>query len=223
MMTTWNEEVGRPFIDMTQDRLTLSASFDLDTDLINSISGSYIFSDYYHGEWEDADELGTAFDLESQETRWEIAHNAIADFSGIIGFQINIDELTLPEGESSYTGNNITGVDTDKNALFILEEKSLSEALTWELGGRVESVSHELTGNTTKTNRDFDALSGSTSLVYDYSDEYKLAASFNYSERAPSGEELYSNGLHHGTGTISRGDDSLDLEKSTGWDLSIRK
>ena len=29
-------------------------------------------------------------------------------------------------------------------------------------------------------------------LVYDYSDEYNLAASFNYSERAPSGEELYS-------------------------------
>ena len=68
-MKEHEEEVGRPFIDMSKDRLTLSASFDLDTDLINSISGSYIFSDYYHGEWEDADELGTAFDLESQETQ----------------------------------------------------------------------------------------------------------------------------------------------------------
>ena len=217
------EEVGRPFIDMTQDRLTLSASFDLDTDLINSISGSYIFSDYYHGEWEDADELGTAFDLESQETRWEIAHSAIADFSGIVGFQINIDELTLPEVESSYAGNNITGVDTDKSALFILEEKSLTEALQWEVGGRVESTSHELTGNTTKRNRDYDAVSGSTSLIYDYSDDFKLAASFNYSERAPSGEELYSNGVHHATGTHITGDDSLGLEISKGWDFSIKK
>ena len=217
------EEVGRPFIDLNQDRLTLTASFELDTELIDSISGNYVFSDYYHGEWEDADELGTAFDLESQETRWEIAHKTIADFSGIIGFQINIEELTLPEVESSYAGNNITGVDTDKSALFIFEEKPLSDALIWELGARIESTSHDLTGTTDKSNRDFDAVSGSSSLIYDYSDDYKLAASFNYSERAPSGEELYSHGVHHATGTYIWGDDSLDIEKSTGWDLSLKK
>lgn len=218
------EEVGRPFIDLTQDRYLFDANFTIDSNFIDEISASYVFSDYYHGEYEAADELGTAFDLESHETRWELKHKEMAGFRGVVGVQANLADLSLPSVESSFANNNITNVDTERKALFIVEDKPLNDTLTWEIGGRVEDTSHEVSGNGhTVSDRDFDAVSGSTSIVYDYSEDYKVAAIVNYSERAPTAEELYENGLHHGTGSYIIGSDSLDLEKSTGLDLAFKK
>ena len=175
-----------------------------------SLSASYSYSDYYHGEWEEPTELGVAYDLESHETRWELLHNEFGGFFGVLGFQINDEGLSLPTDESSFANSNITDIDTEVKALFLVEEKALSNALSWEIGGRVEDTSHDVSGNSpTANNTEFDAVSGSTSLIYDVSENFKLAANVSYSERAPTREELYSNGVHHGTHTYDRGDDSL--------------
>lgn len=218
------EEIARPFIDVEQDRIVLDSEFTLGSELLETLSASYSYSDYYHGEWEEPTELGVAYDLVSHETRWELLHNELAGFVGVLGFQVNVEDMNLPTDESSFANSNITDIDTETKALFLVEEKALSNALSWEIGGRVEDTTHDVSGsNPTANNTDFEAVSGSTSLIYDVSENYKLSANVSYSERAPTREELYSNGVHHGTHSYDRGDDSLGLEESTGVDISIKK
>ena len=53
--------------------------------------------------------------------------------------------------------------------------------------------------------------------------DYAVALSLAHTERAPSGQELYSNGTHVATASFEIGDQNLDPERSLGIDLNIRK
>ena len=218
------EEIHSPFIELEQTRFIVDGEWALNSDLVESVSGGYIYSDYEHGEYEEPGELGTAFELESHETRWELKHHAISGFEGILGIQLNLDELNTPTDESIYHENGVNNIDSTKFALFLAEEKPLSDKLRWEIGGRLEATDFEVTGPApTVSDRDFTAFSIATAVVYDLSNDYSISGNISYSERAPSMEELYSRGAHHGTESFGIGDDTLDNEESVGIDIALRK
>jgi iron complex outermembrane receptor protein len=50
-----------------------------------------------------------------------------------------------------------------------------------------------------------------------------MALSVAHSERAPNGQELFTNGPHIATGAFEVGDSNLDTERSIGTDLTLRK
>ena len=217
-------EVHSPFIDLEQSRFIVDGEWDLSSDFFESISGGYVYSDYEHGEYEEPGELGTAFEMESHETRWELKHQAISGFEGIFGIQLNLDEMNTPTAESIFAENGVDNVDSTKFALFLVEEKALSDNLRWEFGSRLETTDYEVSGAAPAVrDRDFTSFSISTAVVYDLSDDYALTGNIAYSERAPAMEELYSNGAHHATESYIIGNDDLDNEESVGIDIGIRK
>lgn len=213
-----------PFIKLEQNRFVLEGQRKLDAEYIDSISGSYAYADYEHSEFEAPGVLGTGFELNAHETRWELKHTPTAGLQGVLGFQYNLDEVHTPTAESIFKGNNVNRVNNNRKALFILEEMPLREDLRWEVGARVEWSDYDVSGAApTVRNRNFTALSGSTGLTLNLSKEYSLSGNFAYAERAPAAEELYSNGVHEATESYTIGRDSLNKEESLGFDVTLRR
>ena len=65
-------------------------------------------------------------------------------------------------------------------------------------------------------------MSGSLGFAYEVQTGWRLGLNTSYTQRAPSAEELYSNGPHAGTQAFERGDPSFRLEKSKGLELTLR-
>ena len=70
---------------------------------------------------------------------------------------------------------------------------------------------------------EFVPLSASAGLVYEFLKDTAAALTLNYSERAPTTEELYARGVHDATFQYLIGDPHLGKEKQLGVDLSVRR
>lgn len=63
----------------------------------------------------------------------------------------------------------------------------------------------------------FQNLSGTTGLLYPISDKLSLKSNLGLAWRSPSVNELYSDGLHHGSATYELGNADLKSEKGLKW------
>lgn len=63
----------------------------------------------------------------------------------------------------------------------------------------------------------FHNVSGSLGLVYPIDNRWNFRSNLGTAWRPPTVNELYSDGLHHGTGTYEYGDSTLHSEKSLKW------
>src|SRR3546814_9782122 len=70
--------------------------------------------------------------------------------------------------------------------------------------------------------RAFNSLSGALGLSYQLADGLKVSVSGSRSERAPSPEELLSDGPHAATQAYERGDPTFGKETSWGGEASIK-
>ncbi|RYE72836.1 MAG: TonB-dependent receptor, partial [Oxalobacteraceae bacterium] len=148
-------------------------------------------------------------------------HEKWGPIQGTFGFQTERsdfqaigDEKFLPE------------VLTKTNAAFIFEELQLNQQFRLEAGLRFDHISAEAGADPDfgpSREREFDSLSGSFGVVYEPDENYVVALSSSWSERAPTYQELYAGGPHVATGAFEVGDDSLSQEQAFGLDLSLRK
>jgi iron complex outermembrane receptor protein len=65
--------------------------------------------------------------------------------------------------------------------------------------------------------------SASFGALWSFTPGYALGSTLSYAQRAPTAEELYSNGAHHPTETFDIGSSSLKKETSQNIDLSLQK
>ena len=70
--------------------------------------------------------------------------------------------------------------------------------------------------------RSFGGLSGAAGLSYQIADGLKFSVSGSHSERAPSPEELLSDGPHAATQAYERGNPNFDKETSWGGEASLK-
>lgn len=66
-------------------------------------------------------------------------------------------------------------------------------------------------------NRTFHNVSGTAGLQYQFSTAFKLKSNLGLAWRAPSANELYSDGLHHGSGIYEVGNPAMKSEKGIKW------
>jgi len=69
-------------------------------------------------------------------------------------------------------------------------------------------------GEVVSTITQYDAFSGSMGAVVKVSEKFSLKVNLATAWKAPTANELYSNGLHHGSATVEIGDQNLGREKS---------
>ena len=178
---------------------------------IESVNLRLGFNDYEHSEIEPNGEVATLFKNEAFEARLEFVH-ALADAKHVWGLQFAEREFSV-SGEEAF----VPPVDSENAGIFWLSERDLN-IISLEMGLRLENVKHTPEGAAKK---DFTALAGSAGAIYPINDEFTLTANFGYAERAPVGEELFSNGPHLATGRFEIGTASLDKETVFRTDLIL--
>ncbi|MFM8916860.1 MAG: TonB-dependent receptor, partial [Bacteroidota bacterium] len=161
-------------------------------------------------------ELSYEITSKSAELLWD--HNTTSKVSGLIGLnfmhQANTFEgrMFIPNYESLNTG-------------FFITEKFTSGDFAIEAGARYDfrnlDVYMRRSGEVVKDPFDYRALSGMLSGKWDYSDSTSVLLSISTGWRPPGVNELYSNGLHHGSAAVEIGNKSLAEERSLGANLSF--
>lgn len=209
------------YIDMKQDKGLLGSSLAIDGDILQTLNIDAGYADYTHSEIDPASgqRLATFNDRE-WDARGEAILGAVGPFSSAaIGMQLqNRDFSALGEGK-----NYLQPTQTNSRAGFGFAESKLSQALTLQLGARVESVNVEGTPlSDQKTSLDFTPVSGSVGLLFDASQTLKLGLTLSSTARAPAQTELFARGPHDGPATYETGDPSLGIERANSVEASVR-
>jgi len=213
------EEEGTPFIELEQTRYDFEAGLEDPLPGFTSLNLRVVYNDYEHAEIEPSGEVATNFDNEAWDMRLELNHAEVAGFEGAVGFQITDKEFSAL-GEEAF----IDPVDTNVLAAFWVGQRDF-EGFSLETGVRVERVDQkpagpgrpeqlEFFGLTALDNEDFTLFSGSVGLVIPLAPDWQLGLQADYSQRAPTPEELYSFGDHLATQAFEIGDPNLDQEEA---------
>lgn len=205
------EEEGPVRIDMQQTRYDLAAGLETDFDLARKLSLRTGYTDYEHVELE-GDEIGTQFDNDQTDVRLEVEHAPIGAWRGVYGFTWGDRDFSAI-GEEAFVPPN----QTDSFALFLIETAQF-DAWSIESGLRWESQDIELDNG---ISRDHDTFSFSLAGRYQVAEHWSMLLRFDRAQRAPSAEELFSDGPHVATGTFEIGDAGLDEETSQQFELGL--
>jgi iron complex outermembrane receptor protein len=208
-------------IDAKRRRVDVRGELRQAGTFVDSITTRMGITDYNHTEYEGA-EAGTYFSQNAFEGRLDMKHSAVASITGTWGLQLQANDFEA-EGEEAYQ----PPTKARTYSLFVLEEAPVSESVTFQLGGRFDWSDLDTTGfdaiQDDDQSRFFTTFSQSAGAVWDVTDQYSLALSVAHSERAPNGQELFTNGPHVATGSFEVGDQNLETERSLGTDLTLRK
>ena len=207
------------FVDLYQTRLDVRGAFYKPLPLIKEIDWRFAWSDYEHTEYEDGAD-NTAFKNEGYDFRLEVKHEKIAGMEGVVGFQSERSDFFVA-GAEAYLPPSLT----ESNSLFFFEDITRGP-LSFQFGGRYDHIETRSRDNDvfgSSRQRSFDNVSGSAGVVFNASDEYASAFTITYSERAPTAQELFSNGDHAATSTFEVGNFGLGVEHAISFDLNLRK
>lgn len=170
--------------------------------------------DYNHEEIE-GETVGTRFDNRWSELRVDGVHEPVLGLSGSVGLHW-IDREFAASGEEAF----VEPTATTRIAAYFFEQ-SVPDPLGVELGVRLENQDTR-SSDPALPDRDFDTLSAAAGLVVRVSPSWSATANLTRSERAPTAEELYSDGPHAATFSYEIGDPTLAPEVGTGVDLTLR-
>ncbi len=159
-------------------------------------------SRYEHTELE-GDEVGTVFESRGSEARLESIHQPIAGWKGAWGLQYGRRDFSAV-GEEAFVPPSLTR----DIGLFVVEEQQF-DRLKIELGARADRVRVTPDDGPRGT---FDTLSLSAAGRWTVDDRMHLQLALDRAERAPTAEELYSDGPHIATRSYEVGDADLRTE-----------
>lgn len=163
------------------------------------------FADYEHIEFE-GDEVGTRFLNQGVEARAELVQADRNGWRGASGVQYSFRDFNAIGAEAFVPQN-----DTEQFGIFTLQEVR-SGALDFEAAARFERTSVQ--SNAIGIDRDFSAFSGALGFAYNFADNSKVGINLARTSRAPSAEELFSDGPHIATQAYEIGDPTFGLEKN---------
>jgi iron complex outermembrane recepter protein len=204
---------GPVTIGMKQWRADLRGEVELGDGFFDKLRIRAGFADYKHTEFE-GDEVGTVFTNQGVEGRIELAQNDRGGWRGASGVQYSHRDFDAV-GEEAFVPRNLT----DQFALFTLQEYTAGP-LGLEAAARYEKTS--VRAQTVNFDRSFDSFSGALGATYDVFEGGKFGVSASRAVRAPSAEELLSNGPHIATQSFELGDPNLKRESNWGAEASFK-
>jgi iron complex outermembrane receptor protein len=218
-------EIGRPFQKISHELFKASAWSSVGTSgkFTLNLARQYNLREEYDKDFnvsanngDSSPELNYEITSKSAELLWD--HNMNSKISGLIGLsfmhQANTFEgrMFIPNYESLNTG-------------FFITEKWLAGDFSIESGIRVDfrnlDVFMRRNAEVVKDPYDYRALSGMLSGKWEPTDSTSVLLSISTGWRPPGVNELYSNGLHHGSASVEIGNKDLNEERSLGANFSI--
>jgi iron complex outermembrane receptor protein len=203
-------------IDMEQRRYDLEGAVTQPFGAFQGARFRFGLVDYEHAELEAPGVVGTEFFNDAWEGRAEFIQRSRGSRSGSFGIQARSRDLEAIGEEAFLPPSKAENV-----GLFTFQELGAG-ALSYQFGLRYEAQDTTVR-DPELPDRDFDGLSASIGLVWQTSEDYSLGTSLARSVKMPSGEELYSEGLHFATSSFELGDPGLDEETALGLDITLRR
>ena len=207
------EEHGEEFVrlDLRQDRLDLRGGVR-GLGPLQELNWRATRSQYEHTEFE-GEEVGTVFENEGTELRLEAVQNEIAGWRGAFGLQYGRRDFAAI-GDEAFVPPSLTR-DT---GLFVVQERDFGD-FKLELGARHDRVRIDPEGTQAEVARN--ATSLAVGGLWRFSELMHLSLNLDRAERAPTAEELFSDGPHIATRSYEIGDANLDKETATSAELGL--
>ncbi|MGE8611204.1 MAG: TonB-dependent receptor domain-containing protein [Achromobacter veterisilvae] len=209
-----HEHGGVPYVKLRSNRLDLRAEYQDPFAGFEKIRLRGGLTDYQHDEIEGG-EVGTRFKNKGYDLRLELQHKPIAGWRGVIGLQNAYSDFSA-DGEEAFLPRS----KTRSNGLFVLEEYQLND-WRFELGARQDWQRISPSGGAPRSS--LSGTSFSAAAIWDFAPQYSVALSLSRSQRLPTAQELYADGVHIATNTYELGNSDLGRETSHNIDLTLRK
>jgi iron complex outermembrane receptor protein len=207
------EEEENIFIKLDQVRYDVNAGWEFDGSIEKvQLFGGY--ADYKHTEFEGPGEVGTVFENEGYEVRLEAIQAARGSWRAAHGIQLRERDFSAI-GEEAFVPPSLT----QQIGAYTFHEVELGN-IHLEGAGRYESTLQKNSVLGIKRNFDLFSISGGGDIHL--SNSVRIGGTVFRTERAPTTEELFSNGPHLATNQFELGDATLDKEVSTGVEAAIR-
>lgn len=200
-------------IALRQYRADLRGDIDLGDGFFDRLKVRAGYSDYTHTEFE-GDEVGTVFDVSGIEARAELVQNPLGRWRGSWGVQYTARDFDAVGAEAYVAPNR-----TEQMAFFGLQEFGEGPL---QLEGAVRYETTDVDSVPLGIERSFDTLSGALGVAYDGPDALRAGVNLSRVARAPSAEELFSNGPHIATQAFEIGDPDLVVERAWGAEAFAR-
>lgn len=205
---------GVPYVRMQSDR------WDVRGETRNPFAGIAKLrfrgglTNYKHDEI-DGDTISTTFRNKSHDARVEFEHDPIGNLRGVFGAQTLRRDFSAT-GEEAYVLPTVTR----NHGVFVLEEYRMGD---WRFEAGLRHEWQTVTNESDRPDTSHRGTSGSVGVVWSFAPQYTLGMSLSRSQRLPTAEELYANGLHVATMTYERGNASLKRETARNIDITLRK
>lgn len=206
------EEEELVTIGLRQTRIDINGRLDFDG-IIETVQLFGGYADYEHTEFEGS-EIGTIFTNQGYEIRTEAIQKEQGSWRGAYGVQLREREFSAIGAEAF-----VPPTKTNQYGIYTFQEKEFGD-LHLEGALRFERTDQEnaLTGESIS----FDGFSLSAGGDVHVSDAVRIGGTVFRTQRAPTTEELFSNGPHLATEQFELGNASLGLETATGVEAAFR-
>lgn len=206
------EEEGPVTIGLRQYRTDLRGEVHLGDGLFQTLRIRGGYADYEHTEFE-GDEVGTVFLSKAIETRAELVQADRNGWRGASGIQYQTRDFEAI-GAEAFVPPSLS----NKLGLFTLQEFEIGN---FGLEASVRYDRASIKANSIGFDRRFNDFSGALGLSWT-SGPVKIGANLSRTARAPSVEELLSDGPHIATQSYELGDLDLDSERSWNGEVYLR-
>jgi iron complex outermembrane receptor protein len=158
--------------------------------------------------------------LESGTFEIKLHHNPIGSLNGTVGIssiaQINVgNSLTYLIPNYSLMGIGAFAVER-----YTTEDVIVSAGVRFD--SRAQRTYTYLPKNVPDSTITYTGVSGSVGALWQLSKQVSFASNLSTAFRAPSVNELYSEGVHHGTAQYEVGDRTLKPERGYSWDANFK-
>jgi iron complex outermembrane receptor protein len=214
------EEAEAVRLDVKQTRADLRGEFNPESGFLDAIRFRGGFADYQHNELEEDGAVGTTFSQDGLEGRLDFVQRESKGWQGASGLQFLSRKLGIV-GEEKF----LPRVRSRQFGVFTVQSFDLG-VVRAEGGLRIErsilKAAADADLGTPAARRSFTALSGSIGGSVEFAPGWRIGLNGSYTQRAPSAEELFSNGPHAGTQAFEIGDPGFNREKSVGIEAVLR-
>jgi iron complex outermembrane recepter protein len=208
-------------VDMKSKRWDFSSEAHHLESFIERVKFRMAFTDYKHQEIDDGT-IGTTFLNKGVESTLEAGHAKIGNLSGVIGLQTQNTRFSAL-GDEAF----VPSTRTSSQGIYLYEELPI-DRLKLSAGGRIDKTTVKSAGGGADdkfgdaTSKQFTPKNLSAGALFSIDEHWGIATNMTHTERAPTQNELFSNGAHVATNQYEVGNKNLDIEKAYGIDAQIR-
>lgn len=171
-------------------------------------------TDYQHDEIEDG-AVGTRFTNRGYDARLELTHKPLAGLRGVLGLQSSYSDFRA-DGEEAFLPRSRTRA----TGVFVLEEYRTGD---WRFEGGARQDWQRVSPEGGPAAWSGSGTSLSAAATWNFAPQYSLSLSVSRSQRLPTAQELYADGVHLATNTYELGNAGLDEETSRNVELTLRR